>query len=261
MTAATSSPGRRCSPARCRSTRTTTRSAPTGPGADDNFVTDSAAVPDDPAGSPRSPSSTRRCATAPSRCATPPTARASSRSRGSTASTRRSTSSRSTTASRPHSADGADVHPQGHLPQGVRRRARCSSTTDGARRPCPSTLAGLSTVVYVSDDRIPRSQPRSEDQPRQAGAGRGVARPDARRRPTCKGDSFYEVTFQRRLGSTGAGRPSASTTPRRTRSTTTSRRLQPGLKVSYRAAVLDNAGHTRGSAAREHAGAEDRRSR
>ena len=58
-------------------------------GADDNFVTDSAAVPRDPAARRGHRRPTRPCATAPSRCATPRRARASSRSRGSTASSQK----------------------------------------------------------------------------------------------------------------------------------------------------------------------------
>ena len=50
----------------------------------------------------------------------------------------------------------------------------------GSHGTLPVTLGGLSTSVYVSKGRIPRSQPRSEDQPGRAGAGDRVARPDAR---------------------------------------------------------------------------------
>ena len=64
------------------------------------------------------------------------------------------------------------------------------------------------------------------------------------------GSSFNEVTFQRRVGS-GHWRTIGvdDSQPYQVFDDTTAG-LEPGDRVSYRAAVLDNAGHTRSSAAR-----------
>ena len=142
-----------------------------------------AALPRDPAARRASPTTGRRCATAPSRCATPRTGPGSSRSRGSTASTRRSTSSRSTTASRPPP------------PTCRRSSARAASTrctapgrpalTTHGDRTLPVSLPGLSTTVYVSDGRIPRSHAAPHDQPRQARAGRRSRTAGCTSRRTC----------------------------------------------------------------------------
>ena len=63
------------------------------------------------------------------------------------------------------------------------------------------------------------------------------------------GDSFYEVTFQRKVGH-GSWQTIGvdDSAPYQVFDDVSS--LAPGRDVSYRAAVLDNAGHTRGSAAR-----------
>ncbi len=70
-------------------------------------------------------------------------------------------------------------------------------------------------------------------------------------RANVHGSSFYEVTFQRRIGNHGQWRTIGvdDTAPYQVFDDTTTG-LQPGDRVSYRAAVLDNAGHTRGTAAR-----------
>ena len=67
--AATSSPGRRCSPARSPEYQDDDQIGTDRTGADDNFVTDPPALPRDQPPRRRSPTGTRRCATAPSRCA------------------------------------------------------------------------------------------------------------------------------------------------------------------------------------------------
>ena len=107
-------------------------------------------------------------------------ARASSRSPGSTARRQKEYVVALNNSESAASADDADVHPQGPLPQGVRRRA---APPDDATATAPSTssLPGLSTAVYMSDDRIPRSHAAPQIGLDRAGAGGGVARPDARR--------------------------------------------------------------------------------
>jgi hypothetical protein len=67
---------------------------------------------------------------------------------------------------------------------------------------------------------------------------------------TVHGSSFYEVTFQRRLGDHGRWRTIGvdDTAPYRVFHDTSN--LPPGARVSYRAAVLDNAGHRRGTPVR-----------
>ena len=76
--------------------------------------------------------------------------------------------------------------------------------------------------------RIPRSQPRRRRSAWPAPAPADGSRGRMHVAADVEGDSFYEVTFQREGGPRRAGGPSASTTPRRTRSSTTSRRCAPG---------------------------------
>ncbi|GAA1151462.1 alpha-amylase family glycosyl hydrolase [Nocardioides aquiterrae] len=121
-------------------------------------------------------------------------------------------------------------------------------TTD-ARSRLDVVVPGLSTVVYESKSRIPRSKKAPTitlAKPRPAAESRGRMRVAA----TVHGSSFYEVTFQRRVGDHGRWRTIGvdDTAPYRVFHDTTN--LGPGTQVSYRAAVLDNAGHTRGTAAR-----------
>ncbi|WP_051551633.1 alpha-amylase family glycosyl hydrolase [Nocardioides sp. URHA0020] len=110
------------------------------------------------------------------------------------------------------------------------------------------TVPGLSTTVYASDARIPRSH-RAPDLRLRAPRPSEVSRGRMHVAADVAGSSFYEVTFQRR---TGRG-------PWRTIGTDDSApyqvfddvsTLRPGTGVEYRAAVLDNAGHTRGTAPR-----------
>ena len=192
----------------------------------DNFVTDAPAVPEhQPAGRRHrgTPGAARRRR---SRCATPPTGPGVyAFSRIDRTAADASTSSRSTTASRPQSAARADLHPQGHLPQGVRRRTALSSTTGEPRRPCRSRVRRrCRPSVYESD----------RPHPAVAATLRRSAWPRRRRPIESRGRMHVTADVERRLVLRGhlpaqarprrAGRPSAPTTPRRTRSSTTSRR-------------------------------------
>jgi hypothetical protein len=116
-------------------------------------------------------------------------------------------------------------------------------------RTLPVTLAGLSAAVYVSKDRIPRSHkaPKiSLDPPAPSDVSRGRMHVQA----DVDGSSFYEVTFQRRVGHGGWQTIGVDdSAPYQVYDDVSS--LRTGTKVAYRAAVLDNAGHTRGTAARE----------
>ena len=110
-------------------------------------------------------------------------------------------------------------------------------------------VPGLSTIVYESRQHIPRSAraPRITLRgPAPAEASRGRMHV----RASVAGTSFYEVTFQRRVGS-GPWRTVGvdDSAPYQVFDDTTTG-LLPGDRVSYRAAVLDNAGHTRGSVVR-----------
>ena len=115
-------------------------------------------------------------------------------------------------------------------------------------RTLPVSLPGLSTAVYVSDDRIPRSHsaPRiSLDKPAPAEESHGRMHVEA----DVHGDSFYEVTFQRKVGH-GNWRSIGVDDSAPYQVFDDVSRLKPERAISYRAAVLDNAGHRRGSAAR-----------
>ena len=123
-----------------------------------------------------------------------------------------------------------------------------ATLTSRGDRTLGMSLPGLSASVYRSERRIPRSHvaPRivlEAPAPAAESHGRMHVAADVR------GHSFYEVTFQRRIGH---GRWQTigvdDSAPYQVYDDVSS--LSPGLGVSYRAAVLDNAGHTRGSAAR-----------
>ena len=73
---------------------------------------------------------------------------------------------------------GADLHPQGHLPQGVRRRPRSARDRE-PQDPARHARRPVDLGLRVQGPH-PAVQPRSEDQPGRAGAGDRVARPDAR---------------------------------------------------------------------------------
>ena len=127
---------------------------------------------------------------------------------------------------------------------GERRPRGCAR---GARQAARTSRVGpLSAVVYRSKKQIPRSRwapPISlrvpAERPRPARGARG------RRRATRSTRSRSS-----RRPATGRGRTSAPTTTRPTASSTTSPTSRPARPCSYRAIVLDNAGHTRSSAVR-----------
>ena len=119
--------------------------------------------------------------------------------------------------------------------------------TDGHRE-LSVTLPGLAAAVYVSERAIPRSHQApaiSLQAPSPAAEDRGRMHVAA----DVAGSSFYEVTFQARVGD-GPWRTIGvdDSAPYRVFHDTSA--IEPGTPVAYRAAVLDNAGHTRGSAAR-----------
>ncbi|WP_028650287.1 alpha-amylase family glycosyl hydrolase [Nocardioides halotolerans] len=118
----------------------------------------------------------------------------------------------------------------------------------GHDRTLPVSLPGLSTAVYVSDSRIPASHsaPRIDlAQPAPAEVSHGRMHVAAQ----VHGDSFYEVTFQRKVGHGGWRTIGVDdSAPYQVFDDVSS--LAPGRGVSYRAAVLDNGGHTRGSTPR-----------
>jgi hypothetical protein len=110
------------------------------------------------------------------------------------------------------------------------------------------TVPALSTVVYESVRAVPRSAAAPVirlRQPHVSPVSHGRMEVSAR----VRGSSFYEVTFQRRVGD-GRWRTVGvdDNAPYRVFDDTTAG-LEPGDRVSYRAAVLDNAGHTRGTPA------------
>ncbi|MFC7497181.1 MULTISPECIES: alpha-amylase family glycosyl hydrolase [unclassified Nocardioides] len=121
-------------------------------------------------------------------------------------------------------------------------------STDGARE-LPVTVPALSAVVYMSDQRIARSSRAPEIElaaPRPSDISRGRMHVAA----DVEGSSFYEVTFQRRVGGHGPWRTIGTDDSAPYQVFDDVSALRPGTRVDYRAAVLDNAGHTRGTAAR-----------
>ena len=118
----------------------------------------------------------------------------------------------------------------------------------GSHGTLPVTLGGLSTSVYVSKGRIPRSShaPKislAAPVPAIESNGRMHVTADV------KGSSFYEVTFQRKVGhGSWKGIGVDDSAPYQVYDDVSS--LATGRDISYRAAVLDNAGHKRGSATR-----------
>jgi alpha-amylase len=105
------------------------------------------------------------------------------------------------------------------------------------------TVPALSTVVYALDGRIPRSHTApaiSLKAPAAAAQGRVQVAADVR------GSSLYEVSFEARVAG-GRWQPIGTddNAPYRVFHDTTA--LAPGTQVEYRAVVLDNGGHTRGS--------------
>jgi alpha-amylase len=105
------------------------------------------------------------------------------------------------------------------------------------------SVAPLSAVVYRSQKHIPRSR-------RAPSIGVRVPSPSADRQQVVAdvgGSSFYEVTFLAKAGS-GPWRDIGTddNAPYRVFHDTSD--IAPGTQVSYKAIVLDNAGHTRTSA-------------
>ncbi|MGB0101985.1 MAG: alpha-amylase family glycosyl hydrolase [Nocardioides sp.] len=114
-----------------------------------------------------------------------------------------------------------------------------------ARGRLPMRVPGLAASVYVSQQHIPRSRvaPRIRlARPEPAAASRGRMRLHA----AVRGTSFYEVTFQRQIGN-GRWRTVGVDDTRPYQVFHDWSDVSPGGKVRYRAAVLDNAGHTRGT--------------
>ena len=109
-------------------------------------------------------------------------------------------------------------------------------------------VPGLSTAVYVSDARIPRSH-RAPAVSLRAPQPSDVSRGRMQVAASVAGSSFYEVTFQRRIGH-GPWRSIGTDDSAPYRVFDDVSDLRPGTSVDYRAAVLDNTGHTRGTSAR-----------
>jgi glycosidase len=103
-------------------------------------------------------------------------------------------------------------------------------------------VAPLSAVVYRSKKQIPRS--------RRAPEPTLSVTPSADRTGVVAGiprDSFYEVTFLAKVGN-GAWKDIGTDDNAPYRVFQDSSVIEPGTQVSYKAIVLDNAGHTRSSA-------------
>jgi alpha-amylase len=104
------------------------------------------------------------------------------------------------------------------------------------------SVAPLSAVVYRSKKHIPRS--------RQAPALSVSVKPSADRTEVAadvQGTSFYEVTFLAKVGK-GAWKDIGTDDNAPYRVFPDTSDVEPGTQVSYKAIVLDNAGHTRSSA-------------
>jgi len=118
------------------------------------------------------------------------------------------------------------------------------ATTDAGRR-LGVTVPPLSTVVYRSDAAIPLSPAAPEIAVEPLPDG-GDARDRAEVRAFVDGSSFYDVTFEAKVGGgewTTIG--TDDNDPYRVFHDVAG--LAPGTTVEYRATVLDNAGHTRTS--------------
>jgi glycosidase len=119
-----------------------------------------------------------------------------------------------------------------------------------AHRKLTVTVPALSAVVYRADERIPRSHaaPRIELR-RPAPAAVSHGRMHVAAKVAGAGRSFYEVTFQAKVGH-GRWRSIGTddSAPYQVFQDTSGYRT--GTPLRYRAVVLDNAGHTRWSDAR-----------
>ena len=222
--------------------------------AQDNFVAVAPALPVDRRPGRAHPGPTRRCATARSSTATPPSGRHLRVLPDRPQATSGSTWSRSTTASR--------------------RRPPPIPTYAGTRRASPSVYGGGPGYARTAADgaadadraaAVHRGLPghRTTSRARTAApsvslsdadAGHRRARAHARDRERRRQLASTRSPSTRR-SATARGAPSAPTTTRPTRCSTTSPTLQAGTPVRYKAVVLDNGGHTSTSAARSRRGA------
>jgi alpha-amylase len=116
-------------------------------------------------------------------------------------------------------------------------------SSDGARR-LTVTVPALSAVVYESAGRIPRSRSAPAISLAQPSAGSDRLELSA----SVGGNSFAEVTFQVRRH--GDWRPVGTDDNAPYRVFPDVADVEPGTKLSYRAVVVDDAGHTRRSQAR-----------
>jgi alpha-amylase len=107
------------------------------------------------------------------------------------------------------------------------------------------TVGPLSAVVYRATEPLERSR----QAPAITLAAPGSLRDRAEIRAGVAGDQFAEVTFLARVGN-GGWQPIGTDDNAPYRVFHDVADLQPGTRVQYRAVVLDNAGHTRSSAAR-----------
>ena len=119
-----------------------------------------------------------------------------------------------------------------------------ASATDAGMR-LPVVVPALSAVVYRSASPIPRSAAAPEVFIAPLPDG-GEARDRAEVAAFVDGDSFYDVTFQAKVGD-GAWTPIGTDDNAPYRVFHDVARLEPGTEVRYRAIVLDNAGHSRTS--------------
>jgi len=115
------------------------------------------------------------------------------------------------------------------------------ATTDGGAR-LPVAVPPLSAVVYEGRAPIRRSAS-APDIGVAAPAGGGPARDRVEVRAFVSGESFYDVTFQARVGD-GDWTPIGTDDNAPYRVFHDIAALEPGTRVQYRAIVLDNAGHT-----------------
>ncbi len=122
--------------------------------------------------------------------------------------------------------------------------AAATATTDPGRR-LPVVVPALSAVVYRSSAAIPTSDSAPDIGLAPLPEG-GDARDRAEVRAFVDGRSFYDVTFQRRIGD-GAWTAIGTDDNDPYRVFDDIADLAPGTKVQYRAIVLDNGGHTRTS--------------
>ena len=137
----------------------------------------------------------------------------------------------------------ADVRARQQVGEGLGQR-RAAPAHGVATRRLDVAVAPLSAVVYRAKKHIPRS--------RQAPTPTLSVSPSADRTGVVADiphDSFYEVTFLAKVGN-GAWKDIGTddNAPYRVFQDTSD--IAPGTQVSYKAIVLDNAGHTRTSATR-----------